>query len=269
MDTIAHTPTGFGDIKPSTENQWFVMSFVLIGVTITTMVMEIIGTMYLEELHFIGRQIREKNPWTVIRRARIERRRRETANMLVGLAQFMAMKPQPKPKRKTKKKKAKAVKKISFGEFVASVIGDVAASEKAIGRLMFSKSAPDTPGECQVFSTSAHTIRLVWNPPFPQVGLTTYTVTCRLKSTDVDGTGKSILERAQRGGDSVSPARRYRLGVNRVEPEPVMIVHGIVGCSFEVTQLESCSLYELTVTACNRFGQSKPRKLMEYTGAWR
>ena len=34
------------------------MAFILVGVTITTMVMEIIGTMYLEELHFLGRQIK-------------------------------------------------------------------------------------------------------------------------------------------------------------------------------------------------------------------
>jgi hypothetical protein len=71
-------------------------------------------------------------------------------------------------------------------------------------------------------------------------------------------------------GAQVSPSRRVRLAINQVEPaptaEPVLIVHGIVGCSFEVTNLESCSLYELTVTANNQFGQSKSRRLMEYTG---
>jgi hypothetical protein len=84
---------GFGDIKPRPANQWFIMGFVLVGVMITTMTMEIIGTMYLEELHYLGRQIRERNPWTMLRQARLERRRRETANILASLAHLMTMRP--------------------------------------------------------------------------------------------------------------------------------------------------------------------------------
>jgi hypothetical protein len=34
----------------------------------------------------------------------------------------------------------------------------------------------------------------------------------------------------------------------------------------QVTNLESCSLYELTVTASNQYGRSKTKRLLEYTG---
>ena len=70
---------------------------------------------------------------------------------------------------------------------------------------------------------------------------------------------------------SQSPSRRFFDKINRVAPQPAkpLVVHGIVGCSYEVTGLESCSLYELTVTACNQFGMSEPRLLMEYTGVIR
>ncbi|EJW70439.1 hypothetical protein WUBG_18653, partial [Wuchereria bancrofti] len=59
------------------------------GIILTTMCMDVVGRMYLKEIHYIGRKIQTNNPFFLIREAKARRRRQATASMLLELAKGM------------------------------------------------------------------------------------------------------------------------------------------------------------------------------------
>ncbi|CAJ0931779.1 unnamed protein product, partial [Mesorhabditis belari] len=99
-------------------------------------------------------------------------------------------------------------------------------------KFMFARLPPDPPTDCQVVSTSAYSVRLAWAPAF---------------STDED----------------VTYNIRYRLKHN--SEGKVLELRGIKGHTAEIMSVDSCSLYEFRITACSRFGESKPIYLVQYT----
>lgn len=61
---------GFGDLKISSHNTWPTLVFVLAGVILSTMSMDIVGRMYLKEIHYLGRKLQSNNPFYLLREAK-------------------------------------------------------------------------------------------------------------------------------------------------------------------------------------------------------
>ncbi|MFH4976775.1 hypothetical protein AB6A40_003484 [Gnathostoma spinigerum] len=97
---------------------------------------------------------------------------------------------------------------------------------------MFARLPPDPPRECQVVSTSAYSVRLAWAPAFSADENVTYNIRYRLKHKD----NGSVHE-----------------------------LTGIQRTNVEITNVDSCSLYEFRITAKSRYGESKPVFLVQYT----
>jgi hypothetical protein len=53
------------------------------------MSMDVVGRMYLKEIHYLGRKLKTSNPFYLIREAKARRRRQMMASMLAQLARGM------------------------------------------------------------------------------------------------------------------------------------------------------------------------------------
>lgn len=67
---ISILTVGFGDYRPSSDNLFTVLLVVMGGITVSTMCMDIVGRMYLKEIHYLGRKLRSNNPFYLLREAK-------------------------------------------------------------------------------------------------------------------------------------------------------------------------------------------------------
>uniref|UniRef100_A0A914H4B6 Fibronectin type-III domain-containing protein n=1 Tax=Globodera rostochiensis TaxID=31243 RepID=A0A914H4B6_GLORO len=228
---ISILTVGFGDYRPQSENMFAVLFLVTCGVIFTTMCMDVVGRMYLKEIHYLGRKLQSNNPFYMIREAKAKRRRAAMASLLAQLAKGMIF---------AHKNFSELQKKISIRKFSARrrpshILPD--------GKFMFARLPPDPPRECQVISTSAYSVRLAWAASFSSEDVkVTYNLRYRQKyeqsSSDVEGEAKR-------------PKMRE--------------LKGIQGFAVEIMSLASCSLYEFRITAVSKYGESKPVILVQYT----
>lgn len=61
---------GFGDYRPAPTNLMTVLLVIMGGIILTTMCMDVVGRMYLKEIHYIGRKLKSNNPFYLIREAK-------------------------------------------------------------------------------------------------------------------------------------------------------------------------------------------------------
>ncbi|KAK6026165.1 Ion channel [Ostertagia ostertagi] len=81
---ISILTVGFGDFRPSSNNpdhiKLVIATFqklnnlivieIIGGVVLTTMCMDVVGRMYLKEIHYLGRKLKSSNPFYLIREAK-------------------------------------------------------------------------------------------------------------------------------------------------------------------------------------------------------
>lgn len=168
---ISILTVGFGDIRPSPGNIWVTLAFVVVGVILTTMCMDVVGRMYLKEIHYLGRKLKSNNPFYLLREAKARRRRAAMASLLAQLAKGMIF--AHKDYNELARKKSKRKKEKRRGSHVLP-------NEK----FMFARLPPDPPSDCQVVSTSAYSVRLAWAPPFSPDPDLTYNIRYRLKHNE-------------------------------------------------------------------------------------
>ncbi|MCP9262274.1 TWiK family of potassium channels protein 7 [Dirofilaria immitis] len=147
---ISILTVGFGDYRPEHKNMMVVLCVIMGGIILTTMCMDVVGRMYIKEIHYIGRKIQTNNPFFLIREAKAKRRRQATASILLELARGMIFEPKDR-------------RMITDDEY------------------MFARLPPDPPRECQVVSTSAYSVRLAWEPAFSADDQVTYNIRYRIK----------------------------------------------------------------------------------------
>uniref|UniRef100_A0AC35U6T9 Fibronectin type-III domain-containing protein n=1 Tax=Rhabditophanes sp. KR3021 TaxID=114890 RepID=A0AC35U6T9_9BILA len=167
---ISILTVGFGDYRPRSENLMIVLAVVMGGIMLTTMCMDVVGRMYLKEIHYLGRKLQTNNPFYLIREAKARRRRAAMASLLAQLAKGMIFAHKNYSELSRKKSKKKMSRRRP-----SHVLPD--------GKFMFARQAPDPPRECQVVSTSAYSVRLAWAPAFSADDKVTYNVRYRLKYT--------------------------------------------------------------------------------------
>ncbi|PIC51853.1 hypothetical protein B9Z55_002199 [Caenorhabditis nigoni] len=142
-----------------------------VGVILTTMCMDVVGRMYLKEIHYLGRKLKSNNPFYLLREAKARRRRAAMASLLAQLAKGMIF--AHKDYNELARKKSKRKKEKRRGSHVLP-------NEK----FMFARLPPDPPSDCQVVSTSAYSVRLAWAPPFSPDPDLTYNIRYRLKHNE-------------------------------------------------------------------------------------
>uniref|UniRef100_A0A0M3I3K6 Ion channel n=1 Tax=Ascaris lumbricoides TaxID=6252 RepID=A0A0M3I3K6_ASCLU len=86
---ISILTVGFGDYRPAPTNLMTVLLVIMGGIILTTMCMDVVGRMYLKEIHYIGRKLKSNNPFYLIREAKARRRRQAMASLLAQLARGM------------------------------------------------------------------------------------------------------------------------------------------------------------------------------------
>ncbi|KAE9548623.1 hypothetical protein FO519_008168 [Halicephalobus sp. NKZ332] len=165
---IAILTVGFGDFRPAPENMLTVITVVMGGVTLTTMCMDVVGRMYLKEIHYLGRKLQTNNPFYLIREAKARRRRAAMAGLLAQLAKGMIFAHRNYSELARKRSSKKKKKKLG-----SRILPD--------GKFMFARLPPDPPRECQVVSTSAYSVRLAWAHAFSTESEVTYNIRYRLK----------------------------------------------------------------------------------------
>ncbi|EYC30706.1 hypothetical protein Y032_0004g1724 [Ancylostoma ceylanicum] len=161
----------FGDFRPSHHNIWTTLAVVLGGVILTTMCMDVVGRMYLKEIHYLGRKLKSNNPFYLIREAKARRRRAAMASLLAQLARGMIFAHKDYNELSRKKSKKKRAKRRG---------SHVLPNEK----FMFARLPPDPPSDCQVISTSAYSVRIAWAPAFSTESDLTYNIRYRLKHNE-------------------------------------------------------------------------------------
>ncbi|KAI1721933.1 ion channel domain-containing protein [Ditylenchus destructor] len=188
---ISILTVGFGDYRPSPNNMIIVLVIITGGIILTTMCMDVVGRMYLKEIHYLGRKLRSNNPFYMLREAKAKRRRAAMASLLAQLARGMIFAHRnfnELSRKRSKKEKRHGSKILPDGKF------------------MFARMAPDPPRECQVVSTSAYSVRLAWAPAFSaDVNVkVTYNIRYRLKYYTNDGEyHRNALELKAIQGNSV------------------------------------------------------------------
>ncbi|CAI4226360.1 unnamed protein product [Auanema sp. JU1783] len=168
---ISILTVGFGDFRPSPQNIWVTLAVVLGGVVLSTMFMDVVGRMYLKEIHYLGRKLKSNNPFYLIREAKARRRRQAMASLLAQLARGMIFAHKDYSELARKKSKKKKDKRRG---------SHVLPNDK----FMFARLPPDPPSDCQVVSTSAYSVRLAWAPAFSSDTNLTYNIRYRLKHNE-------------------------------------------------------------------------------------
>ncbi|CAG9533034.1 unnamed protein product [Cercopithifilaria johnstoni] len=166
---ISILTVGFGDYRPEQQNMLVVLCVIMGGLILTTMCMDVVGRMYLKEIHYIGRKIQTNNPLFLIREAKAKRRRQATASVLLEFARSMIFERDDNEigmiarRRMSRKFQKRGPRMLTDDEF------------------MFARLPPDPPRECQVVSTSAYSVRLAWAPAFSADDQVTYNIRYRIK----------------------------------------------------------------------------------------
>ncbi|VDL81423.1 unnamed protein product [Nippostrongylus brasiliensis] len=168
---ISILTVGFGDFRPSPDNLWVTLGLVIGGVILTTMCMDVVGRMYLKEIHYLGRKLKSNNPFYLIREAKARRRRAAMASLLAQIARGMIFAHKDYNELSRKKSKKKRAKRRG---------SHVLPNEK----FMFARLPPDPPSDCQVISTSAYSVRIAWAPAFSTESDLTYNIRYRLKHNE-------------------------------------------------------------------------------------
>lgn len=109
--------SGFGDYRPSPDNLLTVLVVILGGIILSTMCMDVVGRMYLKEIHYLGRKLRSNNPFYLIREAKAKRRRQAMASLLAQLAKgmiFAHRRFEDPPRKKSRKEKRRGSKMCKF-----------------------------------------------------------------------------------------------------------------------------------------------------------
>ncbi|KAL3122999.1 hypothetical protein niasHT_006399 [Heterodera trifolii] len=226
---ISILTVGFGDYRPQSENMFTVLLLVTCGVIFTTMCMDVVGRMYLKEIHYLGRKLQSNNPFYMIREAKAKRRRAAMASLLAQLAKGMIF----AHKNFSELQKKISIRKFSMRRRPSHILPD--------GKFMFARLPPDPPRECQVISTSAYSVRLAWGAAFSSSDVkVTYNVRYRKKYESSDGEGETKVPKMRE-------------------------LKGISGFAIEIMSLASCTLYEFRVTAVSKYGESKAVILVQYT----
>uniref|UniRef100_A0A1I7YKZ4 TWiK family of potassium channels protein 7 n=1 Tax=Steinernema glaseri TaxID=37863 RepID=A0A1I7YKZ4_9BILA len=174
---ISILTVGFGDMRPTGEHGTNVALVVTGGIILTTMCMDVVGRMYLKEIHYLGRKLQTSNPFYLIREAKARRRRQAMASLLAQLAKGMIFAHRNYSELARKKSKINRNRKRG-----SHVLPD--------GQFMFARLPPDPPSDCQVVSTSAYSVRLAWAPAFSTDAPVTYNIRYRLKYSQQKGDNK-------------------------------------------------------------------------------
>uniref|UniRef100_A0A915DVH8 Fibronectin type-III domain-containing protein n=1 Tax=Ditylenchus dipsaci TaxID=166011 RepID=A0A915DVH8_9BILA len=223
---ISILTVGFGDYRPSPDNMITVLIVITGGIILTTMCMDVVGRMYLKEIHYLGRKLQSNNPFYMLREAKAKRRRQAMAVLLAQLARGMIFAHRNfnelSRKRSKKKDRRRGSKLLPDGKF------------------MFARMPPDPPRECQVVSTSAYSVRLAWAPAFSADAKATVTYNIRYR----------LKYYTEEGGEYHRNALELK---------------AIQGNCAEIMSIQSCSLYEFRITAVSKYGESKPVTLVQYT----
>ncbi|KAI6222860.1 hypothetical protein M3Y99_01490500 [Aphelenchoides fujianensis] len=214
---ISILTVGFGDFRPSPENLFTVLLVVLGGITVSTSCLDVVGRMYLKEIHFLGRKLRSNNPFYLLREAKAKRRRRAMASLLAQLARGMIF--------AHRTYNELFAQKVEEGEETAGIA-------LPNDQFLFARQAPDPPRDCQVISTSAYSVRLAWAPAFSADADVTYNIRFRLKYNE-DLMDKRTLELKGITGNSaeimsLSSCSLYEFRVTAVsrygESKPMILV---------------------------------------------
>jgi non-homologous end joining protein Ku len=82
--------------------------------------MDVVGRMYLKEIHYLGRKLRSNNPFYLLREAKAKRRRAAMASLLAQLARGMIFAHRnfneltPKKSKKLKKRRGSHVCELQY-----------------------------------------------------------------------------------------------------------------------------------------------------------
>ncbi|XGW12291.1 hypothetical protein V3C99_013191 [Haemonchus contortus] len=213
---ISILTVGFGDFRPSPNNLWTTLAVVIGGVILTTMCMDVVGRMYLKEIHYLGRKLKSSNPFYLIREAKARRRRAAMASLLAQIARGMIFAHRDYDELSRKKSKKKRAKRHG---------SHMLPNEK----FMFARLPPDPPSDCQVISTSAYSVRIAWAPAFSTESDLTYNIRYRLKHNE-DGKVREL--RGVKGNTveimSVDSCSLYEFRITAVskygESKPIYLV---------------------------------------------
>ncbi|KAH7718589.1 Protein TWK-30, partial [Aphelenchoides avenae] len=216
---ISILTVGFGDYRPSPENTITVLIVILGGIILTTMCMDVVGRMYLKEIHYLGRKLRSNNPFYIIKEAKAKKRRQAMASLLAQLARGMifAHRNYGELTRKLSKKKERRRRG-------SHVLPD--------GQFMFARLPPDPPRECQVVSTSAYSVRLAWAPAFSADAEVTYNIRYRLKYNEANEDNRVLELKGIKANSveimSIQSCSLYEFRITAVskygESKPVVLV---------------------------------------------
>uniref|UniRef100_A0A914WRW4 Fibronectin type-III domain-containing protein n=1 Tax=Plectus sambesii TaxID=2011161 RepID=A0A914WRW4_9BILA len=165
---ISILTVGFGDYRPTPHNLMPILAIVIGGIILTTMCMDVVGRMYLKEIHYWGRKLKTNNPFYLLREAKARRRRQALAGLLAQLARGMIFAHRNYAELSKKKEKKKRDKRRA-----SHVLPDQ--------KFMFARQPPDPPSDCQVVSTSAYSVRLAWAPAFSSDSEVIYNIRYKLK----------------------------------------------------------------------------------------
>lgn len=86
---------------------------ILGGIILSTMCMDVVGRMYLKEIHYLGRKLRSNNPFYMLREAKMKRRRQAMASLLAKLAKgmiFAHKRFEDPPRKKSRKERRRGSK---------------------------------------------------------------------------------------------------------------------------------------------------------------
>ncbi|VDO92529.1 unnamed protein product [Haemonchus placei] len=180
------------------------------------MCMDVVGRMYLKEIHYLGRKLKSSNPFYLIREAKARRRRAAMASLLAQIARGMIFAHRDYDELSRKKSKKKRTKRHG---------SHMLPNEK----FMFARLPPDPPSDCQVISTSAYSVRIAWAPAFSTESDLTYNIRYRLKHNE-DGKVREL--RGVKGNTveimSVDSCSLYEFRITAVskygESKPIYLV---------------------------------------------
>ncbi|ETN81706.1 fibronectin type III domain protein [Necator americanus] len=147
---ISILTVGFGDFRPSPHNIWTTLAVVLGGVILTTMCMDVVGRMYLKEIHYLGRKLKSNNPFYLIREAKARHNEDGKIRELRGI--------------KGNAVEIMSVDSCSLYEFRITAVSKYGES-KPIYLVQYTEPQL-SPQHILATKLNANTIELTWEPPF-------------------------------------------------------------------------------------------------------
>uniref|UniRef100_A0A183BY45 Fibronectin type-III domain-containing protein n=1 Tax=Globodera pallida TaxID=36090 RepID=A0A183BY45_GLOPA len=145
---ISILTVGFGDYRPQSENMFAVLFLVTCGVIFTTMCMDVVGRMYLKEIHYLGRKLQSNNPFYMIREAKKTPCRHGQPSHILPDGKFMFARLPPDPPRECQviSTSAYSVRLAWAASFSSS---DVKVTYNLRYRQKYEQSSSDVEGEAK------------------------------------------------------------------------------------------------------------------------